>query len=150
MGFFLVRKAVMSDMDFLLVELEKFSNFYQSKYSLFGNDKQYQTKLVSMLIEKHLFLIAEKNGEQVGFIAGTILPHAYNPEMICLNETFWWVKEEFRNSRAGLLLLNEFIKYGKENCEWTVMTLEDVSPVNHKTLLSRGFKPKETSFLLES
>lgn len=151
MGFFLTRQAEISDLDFVLVELKKFSDFFKSKHPLFGDDEQYNRQLISNLIEKHLFIIAfhEEHGP-VGFICGLVMPHLFNPKIKCLSEVFWWVRPEYRMSRAGYLLLKEFVKYGKENCDWVTMTIEDQSPVNPDSLIRLGFKNKEKSFIMEN
>jgi hypothetical protein len=146
-----IRQAQLSDIDWLLQELEKFSNFYASKYKLFSTDEKYNRALITSIVQSHLVIVAykEDTGEQVGFIAGTIAGHIYNPEIKTLSEMFWWVQEEHRLGRAGMLLLHAFIEYGKKNCQWVTMTIEDNSPINPDSLLRRGFKPKEVSFIME-
>lgn len=145
----LIRQAKESDIDWLLVELKKFSVFYASKYDLYSKDEKYNRYLLDVLIKSHLFLIAEENELPIGFICGTVSGHFFNPELKTLQEVFWWVKEEKRQGFAGAKLLQAFIDYGKANCQWVVMTLEDGSPVNPDSLLNRGFKPKECNFIME-
>lgn len=149
-GVFKVRGAALSDLDFILGELKKFADFYESKSSLFGPDDNYNSAIISKLISEHLFLICEHDQDgSVGFISGTMAPHFLNPNIKVLSEVFWWVRPEYRMSRAGLLLLNAYVDYGKENCDWVTITIEDKSPINDKSLIKRGFKLKEKSFLME-
>jgi hypothetical protein len=144
-----VRKATIEDMPQIMVELKAFSEFYDSKHELFGNDDDYSDALIRAFIEEHVFFVCENDGEFVGFICGLVSPHIYNPSIKVLTESFWWVKPEHRGSKAGLLLLNTFIDFGKGLADWIICTLEDASPVNDSVFYKRGFKLKERSFLLE-
>lgn len=143
-----VRRAKSEDVGYLVAQLKEFSVFFGTRRPLFPTE---EFASVSMLgfIENHLVLIAERGGEQIGFIAGMITPHAFNPEIKVLLEMFWWVNELHRGSRAGLLLLEEFTAWGRANVDWILMGLEAKSPVNEKVLTKRGFKLHERSFLLE-
>lgn len=144
-----IRRAQTSDIDWILSELKEFSKFYGTRHSLFG-DVEYSHDVLNVLIRDHLFLIADHvDHGRIGLIAGTVEPHPYNLKIMCLNECFWWVSEKHRGSKAGLLLLNEFVRIGKQHCDWIWMTLETDSPVKDATLLRRGFKEQERSFLLE-
>jgi hypothetical protein len=144
-----VRPATVSDIDWILSQLKSFANFYNTKTSLFG-DPEYAKEFITVLVMKHLFLVADDSSHGlIGLIAGSVDPHPYNPKILSLSECFWWVDEKHRGSKAGLLLLNEFMRIGKEHCDWIWMTLESESPVKDATLVRRGFKEQERSFLLE-
>jgi len=146
---FVITQATLDDVPEILEELKAFSKFFGTKHELFG-DYDYAEKVIQSFIKDHVFLIASKaSGELIGLISGIIMPHQYNPKIMTLVESFWWVKEKYRGSKAGLKLLEEFITFGKENADWVVMTLEHDSPISDKCLLKRGFKPKEQSYLLE-
>jgi hypothetical protein len=146
----IVRKATIEDLDWLIVELKKFSNFYRShKYNLFNGD--YWQAGLTVMIKDHVVLISENSaGIRTGLIAGFLVNHPFNPEIKCLMENLWWVAKEFRHTRSALLLINEFIRIGKECGNWITMTLQSNSPVNDKCLLNRGFKKNETSYLMEN
>jgi len=143
-----VRRASPDDVDWILSQLKEFSAFYGTKKQLFG-DVQYSKKLLTELINKQHWWVSETNGSLVGFIGGVLYDHMYNPDIKVFSESFWWVAEDHRRSRAGLLLLNEFEKWGKENADWITFGLEEVSPVNERTLLKRGFRLHERSYLME-
>jgi len=146
-----IRRAVQSDIPWILAELKEFSKFYGTKHSLFGKDLEHSEVFIQILIDKHLFLVADDSTHGlIGLIAGTVEPHPYNPEILTLNECSWWVQEKHRGSKAGLLLLNEFVRIGKQHCDWIWMTLESASPVKDASLIRRGFKEQERSFLLEN
>jgi len=146
---FLIRKAEQKDVFAILEELKKFSAFFNSKYPIYGDDEAYNHNLISSLIDNHFFLVAEIEGKIVGFISGLIVPHILNPTIRTLSELFWWVQPEHRMTKVGSELLSQYIAYGKENCQWVLMTLEADSPVKPETILSKGFRHKETSFILE-
>lgn len=144
-----VRPATHEDLDWMLTELKLFSDFYGSRLSLFG-DAIYSRQFIASLIDDHVCLVAERDDVGIGFITGLVTPHTYNPNIWVLTEAFWWVKEEQRGSRAALMLLNAFTEWGKANVDWVFFTLEDNSPVKDKNLLKRGYRFKETNFLLET
>jgi hypothetical protein len=144
-----VRRAKPDDIDWLLGQLKRFAQFYGTKKSLFG-DEVYAREFLSQKIESHPFFIAENDSGPIGFISGYLHLHPYNPDIHVLNETFWWVDEAHRGSRAGILLLNAFLEFGYEySADWIVFTLESHSPVRDETLTRRGFRVHERSFLLE-
>lgn len=145
----LIRTADLNDLDAVLIELKKFSDFFQSKHQLFGADEAYNRNLISGFIKDHLFYVADHGGQIVGFIMGMVTPHLFNPKIRVLTELFWWIKPEHRGSRAGAMLLKAFTDFGKANCDWVIMTLEEISPVKKESLLKRGFKTKETAFMME-
>lgn len=155
-----IRRAKLEDLDWLIGQLRLFSAFYDSKKPLFGDEKYVREGLTTM-IDKHLVLVAVHRadhldsrcgcteGHPVGFIAGFLIPHVFNPAITCLSETFWWVQEEHRRSRAGYMLLKEFIEFGKKNVDWILCTIEEHSPINPSALMNRGFKLKEQNFVME-
>lgn len=144
-----VRKASDADLDWMFSELQAFDDFFGAKKSLIPSDPAEGRKILENLVEQHLFLVAERDGKLLGLIAGMIHNHLFNPEVTVLTEIFWWVPSEYRGSRAGLMLLNEFTNWGKENVDWVTMTLEHHSPVNEKSLFKRGFKLSEKQYMLE-
>jgi hypothetical protein len=144
-----VRPATHEDFDWLLVQLRAFNTFFNSRHQLYG-EEQYIVSAFTTLMKDHLVLIAESDEHgQMGFIAGLVSPHFFNPNIKSLNELFWWVDEKHRHSRAGLMLLNAYTEWGRKNAQWITMTLEHDSPVADRTLLKRGYLLKERNFLLE-
>lgn len=146
-----LRDAHIDDVPWLLEQLEDFSKFFGSKHSLFPS-KAYGTEKLKELIEGHIMCVAHSDiNEQpcVGFIGGILAPHFFNPEVTVLTELFWWVTPDWRNTRTGLMLLEEFIRIGNQKAKWIIMTLEDTSPVRPESLLKRGFRAKEHNYLLE-
>lgn len=143
-----IRNACLDDLEWIIQQLKKFSQFFGSKKPLFND--QYASDGLTNLINNHVFLVCEKSGDGlVGLISGIVTPHSFNPEIKVLAEAFWWIDEAHRGSRAALLLLNEFTKIGKNIADWVIFTLEDQSPVNDRCLTNRGYKFKEKNYILE-
>ena len=143
-----VLPAVEDDIPWLLKELKCFSEFHGSKIPLFA-DHDHAVKVVTEMVRNHLTFVAFNGEERMGLIAGYVLAHPFNPAIRVLQETFWWVPEVHRGSRAGALLLSTFIDWGKANVDWVHFGLEAKSPVSDKCLLKRGFKLQERNYLLE-
>jgi hypothetical protein len=144
-----IRRAEALDIEWLLQELRAFADFALSKQDLMGDLAHAKAQMLGV-IEHHLVLIAEcATKGPVGFIAGLVTPHFFNPAIRTLTEIFWWVAKDMRNSRAGLLLLNAFTAWGKEHCTWISMTKESNSPVNERCLFDRGYRHFESSYVLE-
>ena len=145
---YLVRRATELDLDFLVEELHEFTKFYDSRIFEGCVLTVYATDLLRNIIANHVILVCEKDGVKLGLIAGMIHGHLFNPKFKILSELFWWVKVEHRQSRAGLMLLNAYTEIGKE-FDWCIMSVEDKSPINPDSLIKRGYKAKESSFILE-
>lgn len=143
-----LRPGVEADLDWLQSELKAFADFHGSRLSLYG-DPEYVRRYMLSHMRDHVLLVAETEHGQVGFIAGFITQHPFNPRIRVLTETFWWVNEEHRGSRAGLMLLNAFTDIGKDKADWIVFTLEHHSPVTDRCLLKRGYQLRERQYLLE-
>ena len=143
-----VRRGKPEDVPWILSQLKIFSPLYGTKRSLFG-DEDYAREGLLRTMESHLLLVAERGETLMGFVAGMVSPHLYNPAIRILCELFWWVAEEYRKTRAGYLLMREYMTWGKSNVDWMTFCLMENSPVKDGTLRRLGFKPTETSYLME-
>lgn len=143
----IVREARQKDIDWILSELKEFSDEYGTQVVLY--DEFHAREGVKTLVKQHVVYLAEDKEGPKGFIAGFVAPHVYNPNLIVLSECFWWVPKKHRGSRAGLLLLRKFVKWGKENVDWILFGIESQSPVNPDCLIKRGFKLHERNYLME-
>lgn len=145
-----IRQADENDIAWLLPQLHEFAAFFGSRRSLFPESDERAAVIVQGMLD-HPFFIAESRAfaGRLGFIAGTLTPHPYNPDITVLAETFWWVDPAHRGTRAGALLLKHFEDYGRAHADWIVMTLNVETPVKEETLTRRGYRLKERSYLLE-
>lgn len=145
-----VRRGNHEDIPGILKQLKSFSKFYTGKRSLYPSDPDYAVAGAKVIIDNHLVFVADHAEHGiVGLIAGFVTPHFFNPEIRVLAEMFWWVDIEFRNTSAGSRLFAEFLNWGKNNADWVTMVLEHNSPVREETLLKRGFKLQERSYIYE-
>lgn len=144
-----VRKAEKKDLDSIKDDFYDFQNLYNSKFSLIPSDS-YLEEIFAVYIKDHVGYVCEKDGDVVGFIFGAYSPHIYNPQVMTLVQSLWWVKKEHRNTRAAYLLLDKFIEDGKRHADWVICnTIEEADSIKEDIFLKRNFKLKEKSFLLE-
>lgn len=143
-----IRRGDLKDIDWMVAQLKEFSRYYGSKRALFGDEAYARNGLVET-IKKHLVLVAEKDGAPVGFIAGLVSPHLYNPEIRILCELFWWVMPGHRGGRASPMLLDAFVEWGKEHADWITFGTTEKTPIKESSLIRRGFHLQETSYLME-
>jgi len=145
-----VRRATPLDIDFIKTELSIADEYYGTKYSLFGDDDAYRSDGLRQLIDHQLVLISETDDYiKTGFILGTVTKHFFNPKIKKLTMLLWWVKKEFRKTRAGSTLLNTFVKFGKDNCDWIWLDVNVDAKIKDGSLEKMGFKHKEKTYLME-
>lgn len=142
-----VRPATLQDAAWIVEELKDFDRFFNTQKKLF--DSEYTAKLVTILVTEHLTLVAEKEDGVMGFISGFVHPHVFNPNVKVLSEAFWWVKEVYRGSRAGIMLLDAFTAWGKANVNWVYLNLQAHTPIKDVSMLKCGYQFRERVFLLE-
>lgn len=143
-----VRRAEKRDIPWIAAELQNFSQFFQTKKQLFG-DETYAHSFLEKLIEDHVFFVSAKGEQLTGLISGFIAPHIFNPKIKVLTEAFWWIAKEHRKGRSAYLLFSEFVKFGREHADWITFSLVEDSPIQGEALINRGFKLQEKSFLME-
>lgn len=149
-----VRPARLDDVPWLLEQLKVFDQFASGGNTVFPTDPLRAEHFVAALIIRHPFHVAmlgeAPHDFRVGFIAGALAPHPYNPSIRQLVEMFWWVTPDYRGTRAGSLLLDAFVEEGRQRADRILMTLETQSPVRDHVLEKRGFRLIERSFLLHT
>ena len=142
-----VRPGNPGDMLWMLEQLKEFSVFFGTKISLY--EESFAIEGLTKLMDNGLTLIAKRGDQRLGFIVGAITPHLFNPNVLVITELLWWVDPKHRNGKAGYLLLQEFIKWGKNNVDWIIFSLQEKTQVNEETLLKQGFEKIERSYLIE-
>ena len=150
-----VRHATAADLDWLIEQLVAFDRFYGAKHSLVPPD-WYARDLISRLVDQGPFYVAVRELERVGFIAGAVHGHLYNPNVRVLTTLFWWVVPEARGSSAGARLFHELRRYARtHSIDQFILTLQEAwdrkcaTGIKPETLLQGGFRPQETSYVLE-
>lgn len=145
-----IREAMFEDIPALCVQLKAFSDHHSTKLPPY-KDQETSELILKGIMANHLFYVAvtEDTHELVGFIAGYVVNHPFNPDIITLVEAFWWVDPKHRKSGVGIQLLDAYENWGKKNVDWITMTIEEETPIPHELFLSRGFRKKETAFIME-
>lgn len=143
----IVRVAEERDIAWIVQETKDFARFYGSKRMVV--DEEYAMKGFAQLMEDHVILVAESGTQLAGFIVGVLIAHPFNPSIRVLSEMLWWVARPFRASRAGYLLLKEYMRIGRERADWITMCSIVNSPINEVALERRGFRLMERNYLLE-
>ena len=125
-----IRKAQVKDIPWIVNEQKNFNKFFDGGISILP-DEEFAYTLMKRHIDDHVLLVAESEDKGLlGFIAGMYHYNLFNPKILMLTETFWWVADEHRGTRAALMLLNEYTEIAKGKVNIAVFTLEDKSPVN--------------------
>lgn len=142
-----IRRAQATDIPWLASQLALLDNFYSSRCPLM--DPVLVTSQIKITMEQHFFIVSMKNKKPTGFMAGYVNPHPFNPAIRCLSEIVWWVMPEHRHGPSAALLLREFIRWGRKNVNWIVMSLPYKTRINPKTFYRMGFQSRERTFLME-
>lgn len=141
------------DVEWLVGELREFDRFYQTKKRLFGDEKVVREKMLE-IVNSHVCFIAEKteedgNSKRIGFIAGILRPHFYNPDLRVLSQLFWWVLPTERKTLAASMLMDAFILIGKQHADWITFNMSPWTPVKERSFLRKGFSVSDRVYLLE-
>lgn len=145
-----VRLATLDDVSWIMEQVPSLIDFARTRIPPFPKDPAKIRPAVQCLIQKHLFMIAKTyKNEPLGFIAGFVSPGFFNPDLLVLQETLWWVKPEARDGRAALMLLQAFVTWGETYTDWVSISLEDHSLIRPGHLEKHGFKLKEHTYLKE-
>ena len=103
---------------------------------------------IQVLDSLPILKVAE-NGSIVGMASAMVYPHYWNPDVMVAQELWWWVKEDARGTRAGLMLLDELEKAAKEcgASKLMMLCLDDLDGDRvGQIYLRRGYKPQERTF----
>lgn len=142
-----VRKAALSDINYILSQLKDFSEIFGSKYSLY--DEESAPSILELMIKEHVFFVVERVGQVIGFMSGILTPHIYNPKITVVYTSFFWVEEAYRKSRAAYMLISEYVKYSKQICKWIFFSIETKTIIKDSSLKKFGFSVTGKNYLLE-
>jgi ribosomal protein S18 acetylase RimI-like enzyme len=141
MSNWVVRKARHDDLNWLLEQTELFQNSIDAPVPF---NKDYMTILIGEFIDNHYALIVTNDGVPYGFAAAMCHPHMFNPDFKIFTEVAWWVSEQHRNTRAGLILLDALEKVAeKEGADVIALSSEHNSPLALRAFTKRGYKALE-------
>lgn len=93
--------------------------------------------------------VAKCDGIPVGALGGIVSPNLFNPSITIVTEVFWYVLPEYRNTRAGLLLLQAYGEACEKVADESSLSLLTTSQVNIKSIERKGYKLCENAFRRE-
>ena len=144
-----VRQATKDD---LVAITEMGSQFLgRTKYaSLIKPHAPHISATLERLLESGAIFVAEIDGVVRGFIACSIVPAWFNPEIRIALEMAWWMEPDARGRPEGMRLLFAFERWAKEQDAQVIcmsdISLEDGSPAG--SILERlGYSVSERTFL---
>ena len=98
-----------------------------------------------------LAFVAEDDGDVCGMLIAHKVPAFFNNSVLIAQEIGWWVDDDYRDTKAGGMLLNAFESEAFKTCKYTVMSLLSTSPEQLKGYLNyRGYVEKEHSYFKEN
>lgn len=106
-------------------------------------------RLMSVMLRDGTCWVVEDDGECVGVLGSVLTPSMFNHNYMTLAEVFWYVLPEFRQTRAGVLLLNAVEKKAEEVADELIFSLLPASPLKDCSLEKRGYKMVEKVFRKE-
>lgn len=140
-----VRKAEEKDRAWVVEQAAAFLRYIDVGVPV---DYDHLEKLFDTFSGANFYLLVVTCDDQLRGVAAAMLQdHFFNPAVKMFSEVMWWVPEEFRNSRAGAILLDAMDKIGSATADLVVLAIEHNSKVNVRSLNKRGFEMKEMSLL---
>lgn len=100
-------------------------------------------------LENGMVFVSEGR-EITGFILGLPFPCPLNQMKTMVSELAWWVEPEYRNTSAGVRLLQTLERAAKEHgsTSLTMICLENMEPDKIQNIYQRmGYKPTERAFV---
>jgi len=86
----------------------------QNGYNLsFKQDKFINSFMSVVNNPDYFYLLAEVDGEAVGFFLGTVYRPLFSDDTIAA-EMFWWIDKDHRGHRAAIQMLKSFEDWSKE------------------------------------
>ena len=103
----IIRKAEDQDIDAIL---ELIIQFYKESLKEYGLKISIATikNNIKVFIDNHIIIIAEKNTDIIGVIAGIVVPSIFDDSQIIAQEIMWYINKDFREGSSGLRLLKSF------------------------------------------
>lgn len=126
-----VERASWVDVGWIVGELPAFCQMHNA-WEFYPGPKKAREMLAGF-VETQYLTVAYDWVKPVGFLLAIVGAHALNPELRTASEALWWAPS---NPRAGLLLLDEFVKWGKENVDYMTFSLVDAA--GERALARRG------------
>jgi GNAT superfamily N-acetyltransferase len=108
-------------------------------------DTETVTDLVSFLVKKGIFVVAQEGDKLVGMLGTHVVPFVFNnAELVCV-EAIWWVHPDFRKGGIGVDLIKKVDQLRQlRGCKtFQMMRVAGTNPALDKLLIGLGFEPSE-------
>ena len=124
--------------------------FYRSSHYSGWADfcRESSSKLVQMVIDTGVLMIAEQDGQDVGMVGLVVAPFMFNNDKLGAYEVFWWVEPEARGGMTAWRLLRSIEQVCAEMGVTSIqMVVLSDSPERAAKMYERaGYVHSETSF----
>jgi GNAT superfamily N-acetyltransferase len=127
-----------------------------TSYSTMVIDEQAVKDVVASFVNadlnERLILLLIVDDKIKGFIAARAQPMLFNPKITVASETLWWVEEEYRRSRYGLILFDAFEEWASAIGASTVAVSHFPNTIGSsisKLYKKRGYKEMENAYIKE-
>jgi len=141
-----ISHATEADLPVLLGMAKEFIEYLNNPYSEWHEESMIYRLLDIM---KHFFILVKKDGEIVGALGAYISPNMWDIRKLQIEECFWWVNKDARQTRAGALLLSYFLAESEKAKLKPILHLLSHSDVRPETLKKRGLVPTESTYYME-
>ena len=145
-----VRDAGHMDIEDIIPELGKLDECHPVKRDIFENGEN-AANFLRDLIDYHILILSEKDGILTGFLGAMTAEHFMNKKFFVASEVLFWVKEEYRQTRAAYMLLKEYKELAVNwGVDWIEMsTVCGASNINDRSMKKQGFSIGEKRYFLE-
>ncbi len=145
-----LRIATSKDIPDLLRFAKNFHKASPYRSMRFDTDKgrKFLEGIITGKNSEGIVLVALKDGIPIGMLVGACAEPVFSSARIA-TELGWWIEEEFRNTRAALLIYEAYEDWAKRvGCTHVQSAyLPGISPALDKFYKKRGYTQVESSYL---
>lgn len=146
----MIRHAIHSDIGAIVAMSEKFyATTHYSRWADFNPETV--ESLATNLLENHILLVAEVDGEVVGMVGLFVAPFMFNHDRIGAYEVVWWVNPDAQGAGVGMELLAAIEPACRaKGVNAIQMVMMANSPPKAQAIYEKfGYNHSETSFTKE-
>lgn len=113
---------------------------------LYGNKYDWTDFKIWEFIDKHYLSFCYRDHEPVGFLAASLFKSFFDPKCVILKQNVLYSSP---GSRASLLLMKDFIDFGKQTANHVITMIGEESNIKPSSLEKLGFRKLEEIYRLE-
>jgi hypothetical protein len=147
----IIRKATPDDIADIIEMGQKFIAYSEFRGFVHPSVAE-MAQTVAGIIQNGVLFVIDEDGKAVGMLAGILTPFWMSPTNVIATELLWWVNEESRAGRGGIMLVKAFEEWAREQNAVAVsisdLIIQGESPVG--ALVGRmGYRMVERSHIKE-